>query len=70
MKPNVMDNMTNKEREEKMGLSEGQKSSLRAVGLSADEVRFIHDARVAKSIQEEREELGKLEKKLNNRKLN
>ena len=64
MAQNPMDNMTAKEREEAMGLSESQKMQLSAAGLTAKEIREIHYQRVAESIAKERERLDRLEKKV------
>ena len=61
---NPMDSKSAKEREEEMGLSEGQKAALMASGLTKEEVNDIHKKRVAESIAKERELLAKMEKKV------
>jgi len=64
MVKNPMDSKSIKDREEEMGLSEGQKAALIASGLSKEEVNDIHKRRVAEAIERERELLAKMEKKM------
>lgn len=63
---NPMDNLSQKEIEENLGLNEGQKSQLEAIGLKRDEIRKLHMERVAEGIQREREKLDRLERKITN----
>ena len=64
MVKNPMDSKSIKDREEEMGLSEGQKAALIASGLSKEEVNDIHKRRVAEAIEREREFLEKMERKM------
>ena len=61
---NPMDEMTAKEREEAMGLTEAQRLTLESAGLTKKEIDLIHAQRVAESIAKERERLDKLEAKV------
>lgn len=60
---NPMDEMTDKEREEAMGLSKSQRMQLEMAGLTSAEIKEIHYKRVAEAIAKEREKLDRLEKK-------
>ena len=61
---NFMDNKTDKELEAEMGLSESQKMSLEAIGLTRDEIKKIHAQRVLDAMVKERARLAKLEAKV------
>ena len=64
MSNNPMDTITIKDREEEMGLSEGQKAALIASGLTKEEVNDIHKKRLAEAIEKEKKFLAKMEKKV------
>ena len=61
---NPMDNLSDKQKEEAMGLSQSQRLELEAAGLTKKEIDDIHAKRVAEGIAKERERLDKLENKI------